>query len=481
MTTLKKKSAIAFAWDMGGTLINQGSSFIISIFLARLLEPAEFGLVGMAMVFISISQVFIDVGFASALIQNKDNTKLTYSSVFYLNLAAGILLTTIFYFAAPLIGNFYENTNITELVRWLSLVFVFNSLNVVQAAILQRELNFKVLTIRSSVSAIAGGGVGVACAFSGLGVYSLVAQSLTGALLGTVLLWTTSNWKPDFKFSWKELKKLTGFSSYVFASSFFATIFQRLDILLIGKLFSPAILGFYTRAVSLKDMVTRYSSSSLTKVFYPVLSSVQDDTQEFHRIYLKVVSVITFLSFGITGVLYILGNDIILILFGGKWLPSVAIFQVLIIGACNHPINSMMVNAFMGKGKSKENFWIGMFRKSVRVIPFAIAYFYGLYEFTVAVVVVSYFLTIFNVFFLAKWVQLDVVSQLQKLFEAALPLAVVIFGFHFLEFSSLCSRVFYALGFSLSYLIYNWFIKNEGFLFIIDNIFSIRKKSLNKM
>lgn len=394
MTTLKKKSAVAFAWDMGGTLVNQGSGFVISIFLARLLDPAEFGLVGMAMVFISISQVFIDVGFASALVQNKHNTKLTYSSVFYLNLAAGILLTTIFYFIAPLIGNFYENEQITDLVKWLSLIFVFNSLNIVQAAILQRELNFKILTIRSSVAAIAGGIVGITCAFSGLGVYSLVAQSLTGALLGTILLWSTSDWKPDLKFSWLELKKLTGFSSYVFTDRFISTIFQRLDILLIGKLFSPAILGFYTRAVSLKDIVARYSSSSLTKVFYPVLSSVQDDTQAFNKIYLKVVSVIAFLSFGITGVLYVLGKDIILILFGDKWLPSVAIFQVLIIGACNYPVNSMMVNAFMSKGKSRENFWIGIFRKSVRIIPLLIAYFYGLFEFTVAVVAVSYVLTI---------------------------------------------------------------------------------------
>src|SRR5690606_24821866 len=133
----------ALAWDMGGTIAAQASTFVISIFLARLLEPSEFGLVGMAMVFISISQGLLDVGFTSALIQNKNNTGITYSSVFYFNLLAGSILTASFYFLAPLIASFYESEQITDLVRWLSLVFVFNSLNQVQTAILRKQLNFK--------------------------------------------------------------------------------------------------------------------------------------------------------------------------------------------------------------------------------------------------------------------------------------------------------------------------------------------------
>ena len=470
MSSLKKRSATAFAWDIGGTIVRQGSGFVISIFLARLLSPEEFGLIGMALVFISISQVFIDVGFSSALIQNKDNTNLTYSSVFYLNFFAGIVLTAVFYFAAPYIGAFYENPQITELVRWLSLIFVFNSLNLVQQAILQKKLNFKVLTLRMVIASAVGGVLGVIFAFQGFGVYALVVQQISTAILSTILLWSTSGWKPDLKFSMAEVKKLTGFSTFVFFDRFVSTIFQRLDVLLIGKIFSPATLGFYTRAVSLKDQVTNYSSSSLTKVFYPVLSGLQDDQKEYSRIYFKVLSVISFISFGLTGALYILGAELIILLFGAKWHPSIAIFQVLILAVCNRPLNSMMVNAFLSKGKSKENFTIGVFRKILRVIPLIIAYQYGIFEFTVAVVIVSYFLTIINILFLKKYLDLSIWSHFKKIFEGIIPVIVFIIAFHSINLEVLSQKLILAASFIVFYILYNNFLQVEGYLFIIKNV-----------
>ncbi|WP_375577903.1 lipopolysaccharide biosynthesis protein [Marivirga tractuosa] len=469
MSSLKKRSATALAWDMGGTIMRQGSGFIISIFLARLLEPAEFGLVGMAMVFISISQVFIDVGFSSALIQNKANTNLTYSSVFYLNVFAGFVLTAIFYFAAPLVGAFYESNQITELVQWLSLIFVFNSLNLVQQAILQRELNFKILTLRTVIASAIGGVLGVIFAFLGYGVYALVIQQISTGVLSTILLWTTSKWKPDFNFSLIEVKKLTAFSSFVFFDRFISTIFQRIDILMIGKVFSPATLGFYTRAMSLQQLVTTYSSGSLTKIFYPVLSKLQDDVSEYARVYFKVISVISFTSFLLTGMLYVMGEDIIIILFGQKWYPSVPIFQILIIGVCTYPLNSMMVNAFMSKGKSRENFIIGIFRKLVRVIPLLIAYFYGIYEFTIGVVITYYFLTATNIYFLNKYTGLEIKKHFRKIFEGILPLIIIIFLYQLPYFDNLLKRALLCVLYIVGYLLYSHIIKSEGFLFIISN------------
>jgi O-antigen/teichoic acid export membrane protein len=470
MSSLKKRSTTALAWDMGGTIMRQGSGFVISIFLARLLSPEEFGLIGMAMVFIGISQVFIDVGFSSALIQNKENTNLTYSSVFYLNIFAGIVLTAIFYFAAPLVGNFYENQEITVLVRWLSLIFVFNSLNLVQQAILQRKLNFKILTLRLVIASAVGGILGVIFAFQGYGVYALVIQQISTAILSTILLWTTSGWKPDFKFSMVEVKKLTGFSAFVFFDRFVSTIFQQLDVLLIGKIFSPATLGFYTRAVSLQQLVTTYSSGSLTKVFYPVLSELQDKEEQYAKVYFKVISVVSFISFLITGLLYVAGADIIIILFGEKWKPSIEIFQVLVIGICTYPLNSMMVNAFMSKGKSKENFYIGLFRKAVRIIPLVLAFFLGIFEFTVAVVIVYYFLTITNIYFLNKYTGLGIRQHFKKIFEGALPLIIVILLFQLPFFDNIFTRALLCVLYIISYLLYSYSIKSEGFIFIITNL-----------
>lgn len=480
MSSLKNRSAKAFAWNITGTILRQGSGFVISIFLARLLEPAEFGLVGMAMVFISVSQVFIDVGFASALIQNKDNTNLTYSSIFYLNFVAGLVLTVIFYFAAPFIGGFYGNDEITSIVQWLSLIFVFNSLNLVQTSILKRELNFKALSLRNVIATSVGGVAGVTCAFMGFGVYSLVVQQIIIAILSTILLWTTSNWKPDRRFSWFEVKRLSGFSAFVFFDQFTSTVFKKMDILLIGKVFSAATLGFYTRAVSLKDQVVIYTSTSLVNVFYPVLSGLQDNHNEYKRIYFKVISVVAFVGYALTGLLYIMGGDIIIILFGDKWQPSIPIFQVLILAVCTAPINGMMVNAFMSKGKSKENFYLGLIRKLVKVIPLLIAYYYGIFEFTIAVVIAEYSLTAMNMFFTKKVVKIPLTIHFKKIFEGIIPLGIAIFFFHALELPNIWYRILLAVGFAVIYLLYSFIIKTEGLLFVWKNGSKYLKNRLKK-
>ncbi len=477
MSSLKNRSAKAFAWNIAGTFLKQGSGFIISIFLARLLEPAEFGLVGMAMVFITISQVFIDVGFNSALIQNKENTNLTYSSVFYLNFVMGILLTAIFYFSAPFIGEFYENPEITSIIRWLSLIFVFNSLNLVQTAIFTKDLNFKILTLRNVIASAVGGLLGVICAFQGFGVYSLVVQQISMAILTTLLLWSSSNWKPELKFSFYEVKKLTSFSAFVFFDQFIYTVFKQLDILFIGKVFSAAVLGFYSRASSLKDQVILYTSQSLVKVFYPVLSSLQDQHEEYVRVYFKVVSVVAFVSYGLTGLLYIMGSDIIIILFTEKWIPSIEIFQVLVLAVCVFPINGMMVNAFMSKGKSKQNFYLGLFRKFITIIPLFIAYYYGIYEFTIALVIADYFLTFVNVYYTNKIVKIPYGNHLRKIFEGIIPLIIAIVAFNVIELNSIYHRILLAIVFGFIHLSFGYLVKIEGLIFIIENIKNYLKKN----
>ena len=479
MNSLKNRSAKAFAWNIAGTFLKQGSGFIISIFLARLLDPAEFGLVGMAMVFITISQVFIDVGFSSALIQNKDNTNLTYSSIFYVNFVAGLLLTAIFYMSAPLIGDFYDNSEITTLIRWLSLIFVFNSLNLVQTAIFTKDLNFKVLTLRNVIASSVGGIFGVICAFQGFGVYSLVVQQISMALLTTILLWSSSKWKPKLEFSFQEVKRLTGFSAFVFFDQFISTLFKQLDVLFIGKFFSASVLGFYSRASSLKDQVILYTSQSLVKVFYPVLSSLQDENKEYNRVYFKVVSVVAFVSYGLTGLLYIMGSDVIIILFGKKWIPSIEIFQILVLAVCVFPINGMMVNAFMSKGKSKQNFYLGLFRKFITIIPLFIAYQYGIYEFTIALVIADYFLTFVNVYFSNRIIKIPYKIHLRKIFEGVSPLILGVIAFNLIELSSIYHRILLAAIFGLSHLLFGYIIRIEGFLFMISNIRKYLKKYKN--
>lgn len=425
--TLRSKTARALGWDLFGNYGGQITAFVISIFLARLLTPADFGMVGMSMVFISVLQVFKDFGFASALIQNKENSSLTYSSIFYINLIAGTILTAILYFAAPLIGVFYDNETIVLLVQLLSITFFINSFNIVQSTILRRTLDFKKLTIRNLISQLVAGIVAVILAFRGLGVYALVVQQILAAIIQTILLWRLTNWYPKWEFSLVEVRKLTGFSFYVFAAQSINQIIRQADTLIIGKLFSATTLGFFTRANSLNAIINQNSISTLSKVFFPVLASINDDDERFQKIFLKVIHLASVLSVYLTGVFYLVGEEIIIGLFGEKWQPSVFIFKILIIKGFTYPISAMIVNAFMAKGKSKQNFHYGNIRKVLQLTPMVIAYFYGFIPFLYAMLAISIFAWFLNIYFANRSLDIPFKSQLKAVLPNLLFMALIVF------------------------------------------------------
>ena len=354
----------------------------------------------MALAFIAISQVFVDFGLSAALIQNQKNDNATYSSVFFLNLGIAFFFFLICQIAAPLIAQFYGIASITNIIRWLSLGILFNAFNIVQNAILQKELKFKVLSLRMILSVSIAGCVGIYLAITGYGVYALVIQSLLLSLIASIVLWSGSEWRPSFVFNKQAIYNLSGFSIYLFLSRILGDILSKLDALVIGKLFSPATLGFYTRANTLNQFVALFSSESIIRVFYPVMSSIQDQKERFQQAFLKVLSIIAFITFFLSGILILSGEYIIITLFGEKWRPSVFIFQICMLRIFAYPINALIINAFLALGKAKENFWYGNIRKSLRIIPFIIAYFYGFKVFLYSLVGLSYIGTILNFFFL---------------------------------------------------------------------------------
>lgn len=469
MDDLKNKSLNAILWDLGGSFGQQVFSFIIGIFLARLLMPEEFGLVGMAMVFIAIFQVFSDVGFASALIHKQDTTSLTYSSVFYLNIGLGLVLTIVAYLGAPIVGIFYENNEVTTVLRWLSLIFIFSSFNIVQQTLLKKNLDMKTLNIRIFFSEICGGIVGVFMAFRGYGVYSLIGQRLTSHFTTTIFLWSVTDWYPKWEFSRKEIIRLTGYSSYIFFDSFFSKIFSRMDTLFIGKVFSASTLGFYSRAQSLNQAVTRYSSHTLQKVFFPVLSKLQNNDEKYFKVYYKLIAVVSFLAFGLTGVLFVTGESLIILLYGQKWEPSVLIFQILILKAFTYPINIMINNSFLSRGHSKENFWIGIYRKIIRLIPLGIGYYYGLNPFLIAMVCTSYFLTSTNILFARYYIGSSIWRHLKWVLEGVAILSSTVLLYYLFGPWSHIERFILVIIFLISYLMISYMRRHKGLIFLMQN------------
>jgi O-antigen/teichoic acid export membrane protein len=387
----KKTQATAMAWSLMGTFSSQGISFVVSIFLARLLTPEDFGLVGMSLVFVNLLQMIVDAGFTTALIQRKENSQEVYDAVFSFNLLVAIVLMLIFWSAAPAIGRFYNEPLVESLVFWLSMTLPLSALSLVQRGILERHLRFKDLGVRSVVAGVISGIFGVALALLGYGVYALVVQVLSASLVSALVLWYVSEWRPktDKLPSWKPLSELFTFSKFVFLGTVLNRTMTEGSALVIGKMFSPATLGFYTRANSLNTQINCYAATTITKVYLPVLSKIESQQARFEEVLLNVIRNSTMFICLLAGIFMLFGEVLILGVFGEQWGPAVPIFQIIMLKSFVYPINSLIVNAILAKGEAKSNFYMSVIKNAIRIIPFVIAFFYGFEPFLYSIVAVS--------------------------------------------------------------------------------------------
>lgn len=401
------------------------SSFIISIFLARLLSPEQFGVVGIAVVFIALTQVFIDVGFTDGLIQRQKMPDSLFSSVFFINLAISLLLATGLFIVAPLVGEFYNDREVTMVLRYLSIVPVIAALGKVHAAVLTKRMDFKSLTIRDIAATTIGGILGVIAAYNGMGVYSLVIQQVSFAFVGTILLWIGSGWRPRLQFEFKEVYSLMGFSIFVFLDQIFRRVFQKLDTLFIGKVFSPASLGFYARAESLNSQVMDYSSRSLRKIMFPVFSSIQDDDVRFKEVYFKAFNLAAVIAVSLAGVLYFLGEEIIIGLYGEKWRPSVILFQILVFRNILTPFGSLMGKAMLSKGYARIKFQVSVLQRIILLSPMLFGLFYGLEAFACAVVGAAAVGLIINTLVVSTYLGFDFFYQINQILLLLIPIGII--------------------------------------------------------
>lgn len=431
-----KDQVSALGWSFLGDFSSQGVTFLVSIVLARILLPGDFGLVGMSMAFIAVLSLLVDGGFSKALIQAKTVDAVSFDSVFYFNLGVGILAMFALYLLAPLIGRFYDNKVVTDLVRWFSLLVPIRALSIVHNAIFTRELRFKELGLRSFAAGVGGGVVGVVMALLDYGVYALVGQTLVGGILEVLVLWWAADWKPRWRFSRTRLRAISSFGRYVFAAHLLSRGISEVYALSIGKFFSPATLGFFTRSQSLSQLVVRYTSGLVMKVYLPVFSKLQDEREKFEALFFKVAGLTAWATFLLSGVLMLSAELIIVTLFGEKWLPSVRIFQILMFSLFNYPINSLLINALLSNGLSRNNLKYNLLRSVLRLLPLLFGWVYGFEAFLSSLVLISYTGTLMNNWLVGRDLGFGFLRQLKEFYQwlplllfALLPSGVLVY-FH---------------------------------------------------
>ena len=323
--SLKKQSIQGVIWTSIQQFGSQGISFIVSILLARLLSPSEFGLVAMILVFISISETILDSGLSQSLIRTVDPDTSDYSTVFYFNLVVSLLLYGILYLSAPFISMFYEQPALTELLRVLGIILIVKAFSIVQLTKLTKEMNFKLQTIILLPALLGSALVAVIMAFNGFGVWSLVAYRLIREILNSSLLWIYSKWKPNLLFSILKFKYHFKFGVNLLFSGILNGVFNNLYALIIGKYFSAAQLGYFNRANSLKQLPVQNLGNILNKVTYPMFSKINNNDQKLRKAYLKVIGLSIFVMSPIMIFMGVLAKPLILFLLSQE---TLLLFQI---------------------------------------------------------------------------------------------------------------------------------------------------------
>jgi len=365
--TLKEKTIKGFVWSFIDNFSKLGITFIIGIILARLLTPREFGLVGMTTIFIAISQSLVDSGFTQALIRKKDASQIDYSTVFYFNLIIGIVIYLGLFFLADSISNFFNEPLLKQIIRVIGLSIIINAFTIVQRSQIIKEINFKLQTKISIIASITSGLIGIYMAYSGYGVWSLVSKSIIDFFLISLLLWFWNKWIPSFEFSWRSFKEMFDFGYKLMISGLINTMYKNLYLFIIGKYFSAAELGYYTRADQFRNLPSKNISAVVQRVSYPVLAKLQHDPVKLKEGYKKIIGSTMFITFNLMILLAAVSKPLVLSLIGEKWLQSVEYLRLLCFVGMLYPLSAINLNMLNVKGKSNLFLRLEIIKKSLAV------------------------------------------------------------------------------------------------------------------
>lgn len=474
MSDLKAKGLKALIWDLLGKLGTHASSIIVTIVLARLLEPSDFGLIAIVMVIVSLATIFSDIGLGGALIQRRKLHDIHYSSVFFFNVLAGSILTLITFLSAPWISEFYKNPQLLPVVQVTAFLFIISALHAVQTVILKKELKYEVLTKVNLSASVLSGIIGIGLALWGAGVWSLVAQLVSREILINIFIWSKTHWIPKIAFSFRALKQLWTYGFNMFLAEMLDTIFEKADYLIIGRLFPAATLGFFHQAKQLNQFVIEYTAGSLMSVLFPVLSKIQNNLAQFRRVVIKSTGIICFVTFLLLGGLYLVADELIVLLLGQKWESSIFYFKIILLSGFAYPISALMVNVLSSRGKSKQFLRLEIYKKIIQSINLYILFAFGINAFLYSLIVSSFLGTSLNIWFATREIGLSFYEIAKPLLiQMAITVSLVL-GIQFLlidvTLNNFLMMLLEGLLFLIAYIMTNLILKTQSFTYIREQL-----------
>ena len=410
--SLKTQALKGFIWSFLQQFSTQLTTFLVQIILARILLPAEFGLIGMLTVFIGIGTALFEGGMTTSLIRVSKTDSKDYSTVFFFNLGVSLLIYVLFFFSAPYIAQFYKQPVLTDIARVYGLSFVFLAFGTVQNTILTKEMKFRKQAFITFPALLIGSLMGVFFAYNNYGVWSLVYSILLTNLLTSIFLWFSSDWRPQLIFNIDRFKLHFHFGYKMTISGLLDTIFTNIYQIIIGRLYNPVTVGYYTRANSLMMLPVGNVSAALNKVVFPLFAKVQDDIPALRAAYKKIMLIVLFIITPIIVLMALLANELVAFLFTEKWLSIVPIFRIICLSGILYPLHLYNLMILQVKGRSDLFLKLEIIKKIVLIFIIVISILFGFNGLLVGSVIASIIALFINTYYAGSIIDYTMKQQL---------------------------------------------------------------------
>ncbi len=468
---IKSKTISGFFWRFAERCGAQVVSLVVSIVLARLLEPTDYGIISMVAIFITISQVFVDSGMGSALVQKKDAGDLEFSSVFYFNIVMCAGIYGILFVTAPIIAKFYENEQLTSVIRVLSLTVVISSLKNVQQAYVSKKMLFKRFFFATLGGTIMAAVIGIYMAFKGYGVWALVAQQLTNSIIDTIILWITVKWRPKKMFSFKKLKELFSFGWKLLVSSVLHSVYGNLRELIIGKLYSSADLAYYNKGTQFPNLIVSNINSSIDSVLLPAMSQEQNNVEKVKKMTRRAIKTSSYIMWPLMLGLAVVAKPLVNLLLTEKWSQTVIFLQIFCLVYVFEPIQTANLNAIKALGRSDIFLKLEVVKKIMGIMILLCTMNFGVLAIALGMLFYTVFVaSIMNSFPNKKLLNYGYIEQIKDILPAiflAIFMVIIIYPISYLALNDISILILQIVIGGVVYVLGSKLFELETFNYIV--------------
>ena len=477
----KKRVVNNFIWRFLERCGAQGVTLIVSIVLARLLNPDIYGTVALVTVFTTIMQIFVDSGMGNALIQRKDADDLDFSSVFYFNILMCSVLYLIMFFAAPFIAAFYKIPELTAVVRVLSLILIISGVKNVQQAYVSRHLMFKKFFFSTLGGTIGAAIIGIAMAYLGFGVWALVAQMLFNTTIDTLILWITVKWRPKKMFSIQRLKSLFSYGWKLLVSALIDTVYNNIRQLIIGKVYTKSDLAYYNNGKKYPEYLVSNINTAIDSVLLPTMSNEQDHPERVKSMTRRAIKTATFIIMPLMVGFAVCSKQLVSLILTDKWLPAVPFMQIFCISFAFYPIHTANLNAIKAMGRSDLFLKLEIIKKSIGVVTIIIAVKFGVMAMAYSMLVTSFISQVVNSWPNKKLLNYSYLEQVKDMLPQiglSLLMGIIVYFVSFLHLNSLITLLIQIPIGVIVYWLFSKLLHIESYEYIVGMLKNFRKKKV---